>query len=232
MTKIMQLSLMVPLVCLAACDVQLQDLTPAEYPANANIGMYPIKARLEPGTLVSPSAVYVSVRAGDQTIQLAPDRTLTQWSALYPVRCQPTFPLQYRVFWTVQGVTARSALIPPQPRQIRLIEPPPTREARFDTSAKTGKGWEGVVQYRFQTAPVVHITSARIEPAGADAASVKAARPLSVLSEVPLEAPCGQPAELRIHSKSPQAHGTLVIETDHPAVPKWQTSVHFAPVTG
>jgi hypothetical protein len=40
---------------------------------------------------------------------------------------------------------------------------------------------------------------------------------------------CGDLAEIRLAATDAHAHGTLVIETDHPTVPHWQTRVEFSP---
>jgi hypothetical protein len=40
---------------------------------------------------------------------------------------------------------------------------------------------------------------------------------------------CGDLVEVRVASSAPRAHGTLIIDTDHPAVPHWQTRVEFSP---
>ena len=34
---------------------------------------------------------------------------------------------------------------------------------------------------------------------------------------------------VRVASKAPRAHGTLVIDTDDPAYPHWRTQVEFSP---
>ena len=40
---------------------------------------------------------------------------------------------------------------------------------------------------------------------------------------------CGDLVEVRVASSAPRAHGTLVIDTNHPADPHWQTRVEFSP---
>ncbi|HVW69466.1 MAG TPA: hypothetical protein VHB68_10855, partial [Steroidobacteraceae bacterium] len=44
---------------LGGCDVRVHDATPAEYPANYDIGMYEIKATVAPDTLVTPNSVFL-----------------------------------------------------------------------------------------------------------------------------------------------------------------------------
>ena len=214
---------------LAACDVQVRDETPAEYTANHDIGMYEIKASITRGALVSPNSVHVTALSNGRTIELVPNDTRTTWSTLYPIRCRGSFPLQFRAVWTVQNISTRAKLEPAQPREIRLIEPEQPREVSMDTSDKSSKGWETAVSYRFMTVPSTMITAARIEPFSQEATDVEAAKPISVTTKLPLEAPCGEPVEIHILSKAPRAHGKLVIETNHPAVPRWETQVEFAP---
>lgn len=215
---------------LIGCDVKVTDQTPSEYQANHDIGLYEIKARAERETLVSPTSVFLSARVGDQTVELEQNRDGT-WTGLASVRCRSSFPLQIRARWTIQGLSARSALVPPQPREIQLIERAPAPEQiGIDTSEKSRKGWEGAVPYRFVTRPMTHITAARIEPVSDDPADVKAAQSISVTSQLPLEASCATPVEVQLLSKATRAHANLVVETDHPTVPTWQTRVDFAPV--
>jgi len=87
----------------------------------------------------------------------------------------------------------------------------------------------GSVQYRFVTVPSAQITAARIEPSSEAAADLKAAKAISVLTSLPVVAGCGDLAEIRLAASDAHAHGTLMIETDHPAVPHWQTRVEFSP---
>ena len=77
--------------------------------------------------------------------------------------------------------------------------------------------------------PVTQITSARVEPASASAEDVAAARAISVKTPLPLQAACGENAQLRLASNEQRAHGTLLIDTDNPGVPRWQTYVEFSP---
>jgi hypothetical protein len=214
---------------LAACDVQIGDETPQEYPARHDIGMYEIKASADSGAMVTPSSVHLMARIGDQTVELTPNRARTQWTALYSARCRSSFPIQFLGRWSIQGLTTRGKLEPRQPREVRLIEPPLTGEVKVDTSQKAPKGWAGSVQYRFVTAPAVRINDARIEPLSQDPADVKAAEAIAITTSMPVEAMCGTPTDIQLLSKAQTARGTLVIETDHPAVPKWQTKVEFAP---
>lgn len=218
-------------VSLAACDVQIRDETPDQYTANHDIGLYEVKATVtDRGFLVSPTSVFLSAISCDRTIELQPDRSRTTWSTLMSVRCRSSFPLQFRAVWTVQNVSTRGKLVPPQPREIRLIEPEWTREAKQDTSQRSRTGWTTAVRYRVQTEPNVEITAARIEPVSDSPEDVKAAEPLSVTTQLPVMATCGDPVEITVHSKAQRAYGNLVIETTHPTVKTWQTRVEFAPL--
>jgi len=231
MSKLIRLTWIPVTLALGACDVQVQDKTPAEYPANHDIGMYEIKATVTRDALVSPGSVFMFGLGDKQKVELTSNRDGSEWHGLYPVRCRASFPLQFLAIWKLQGLETKRKLVPPQPREIRLIDPPLTREApSVDTSGKSPKGgWEGSVQYKFVTAQNTRITAAHIEPLSQDAADVAAAKPISVVSSFPVDAPCGTPTEIRVSSKAPRAHGNLVIDTDYPAFPHWQTKVEFAP---
>jgi hypothetical protein len=237
-------------LALAGCDVQVHDETPAQYEANG-IGMYEIKASVQRDALVTPGSVYMFGLGDKQRIELSPNRDGSEWHGLYSVRCRSSFPLQFIAVWKLQGLATKQKLVPPQPRQIKLVQQPLTREAIIDTSGpgtaaaapappvgkKGAKGkaaakqavWEGSVPYRVATTPTAHITAAHIEPVSQDAADVAAAKPIRVVSELPLEVPCGAPTELRVSSTAQRAHGNLVIDTDLPEFPHWQTKVEFAP---
>jgi hypothetical protein len=76
---------------------------------------------------------------------------------------------------------------------------------------------------------VTQITGAHMEPSSASAEDVTAARAISVKTPLPLQAACGEIAQLRLASTGQRAHGTLVIDTDNPGVPRWQTYVEFSP---
>ena len=110
---------------------------------------------------------------------------------------------------------------------VRAIEPTPPAEFKQDTSMPSRTGWETAVQHRFVTKANTELRSARIEPIDGDTA---AAEPISIVTELPVNVPCGEPAEIRLLSKKPEARGILVVETDHPAVPEWRTRVEFAPL--
>jgi hypothetical protein len=214
---------------LGGCDVRVLDSTPAQYVANHDIGMYEVSATVRLDALVTPGSVYLFALGGGQRITLSPNADGSQWRGLYSVRCRGSFPLQFQAEWK-QLFDLKQKLVPAQPRQIRLIEPPLTREASFDTSGAAPKGgWQGGVQYRFVTVPSVRITGARIQPAGASPADVTAAQGIVVLTPLPLVAGCGDQVEVRLASAAPRAHGVLVIETDHPAATRWETKVEFSP---
>ncbi len=216
---------------LCACDVQVQDTTPSAFPAEHGIGMYELSARLVAADwLVTPRSVVLFAISDGQKLMLTPDADHTGYHGLYSVRCRDSFPLQLYAVWNLQGLTTAHKLLPAQPRQIRLIEPPLTRTASIDSSGQAPKGgWRGGVQYRFVTVPSVQITAAHIEPASAELADVAAAKAISVVTSFPVVADCGDLASVQVASTASHAHGILVIDTDHPGVPHWQTTVEFSP---
>jgi hypothetical protein len=214
---------------LGACDVQVRDTTPAEYPANHDIGMYEVSVAVTRDALVSPGSVYVLATGNGQKITLSANADGSQWRGLYSARCKSSFPLQFVAEWKLPFDVKRK-VVPPQPREVRLIEPPLTRTASFDASGKAPKGgWQGSVQYRFVTVPAVQITGARFEPQGSSPQDAAAAKPLSVVSSFPIDGGCGDLVQVRVASSAPRAQGTLVIDTNDPADPHWQTRVEFAP---
>ena len=228
MFKLIRLTWVPVALMLSACDVQVRDETPAEYPANHDIGMYDIKATVTRDTLVTPGSVFLFALGDNQRITLSQQGS--EWRGLYSVRCRSSFPLQILAEWKTQAFSVRHRLVPPQPRQIKLIEPSLTYTASFDSAGKAPKGgWVGNVQYRFVTVPSAQITAARVEPSSEAAADVKAAKAISVLTPLPVVAGCGDLAEVRLAATDAHAHGTLVIDTDHPTVPHWQTRVEFSP---
>jgi hypothetical protein len=218
-------------LALSACDVQVHDETPAEYTANDGIGMYDIKATAARDALVTPGSVFMWGLSGKQRIELTSNRDGTEWHGLYAIRCHPGFPLQLVAAWKLQGLTAKQKLVPAQPREIKLVEPPLTREAAIDTT--TGKspkgGWEGGVTYKVVTVQNSQITGAHIEPVSQDPADVAAAKSISVVSSFPVDVSCGMPTEVRVASTAASAQGNLVIDTDLPSHPHWTTKVTFAP---
>ncbi len=229
MRKLARLTWVGVLLLLGACNVQLRDTTPAEYQANHDIGMYEISATVTRDALVTPGSVYVFAQGGGGKITLSPNADGSQWRGLYPARCKSSFPLQFVAEWKLP-FDVRREIVPPQPRRVRLIEPPLARTASFDSSGKAPKaGWQGAVQYRFVTVANVQISGAHIEPQSSAPADVAAAKSLSVISSFPVLGGCGDLVEVRVASKAPRAHGTLVIDTDAPADPHWQTRVEFSP---
>jgi hypothetical protein len=249
MYKLIRLSWLPAALCLSACDVQVNDTTPAQYQANNDIGMYEITATASQGALVTPGSLVLFAIGENQKVPLSANSDGSGWHGLYSVRCQSSFPLQLLAVWRLQGLTTRNIVVPPQARQIKLTEPPLTKREGFDTAAKpgeskaamgkagkgkagkaAGKGeWEGAVNYRFVTVPVTQITAARVEPSSSSAEDVAAARAISVKTPLPLQAACGENAQLRLGSTEQRAHGTLVIDTDNAGVPRWQTYVEFSP---
>ncbi|HKT71322.1 MAG TPA: hypothetical protein VJQ47_00385 [Steroidobacteraceae bacterium] len=229
MSKFTWIAWLTVMLALGGCDVQVRDETPAEYPASHDIGMYQIKAHVDRDALVSPGSVFLFAVGNRQRIEMLGDRSGSEWTGLYSVRCQSSFPLQYIAVWKLQGLATKQKRVPSQPRAIRLIEPPLTRDFSADTAVKNPKGWEAAVPYRFVTMPMTQITGAHIEPLSQSAADVTAAKALSVAGDFPIAAPCGEPTPVRVLSKAQHASGNLVIDTDHPAVPHWTTRVEFAP---
>jgi len=190
--------------------------------------MYDIKATVTRDTLVTPGSVFLFALGDNQRIPLSQEGS--EWRGLYSVRCRSSFPLQILAEWKTQAFSVRHRLVPPQPRQIKLTEPSLTYTASFDSAGKPPKGgWVGSVQYRFVTVPSAQITAARVEPSSEAPADVKAAKAISVLTPFPVVAGCGDLAEVRLATTDAHAHGTLVIDTDHPTVPHWQTRVEFSP---
>ena len=216
---------------LSACDVQVHDQTPAQYPVNHDVGMYEIKATVTPDSMVSPGSVYVFGLSGKQRFELSSNRAGTEWHGMYSIRCQPGFPLQLLAIWKLQGLTTKEKLVPEQPREIKLVEPEPPKEApSIDTSGKSPKGgWTGSVKYRFSTQQLTQITAAHIEPVSQEPADVAAAKAISVTTPMPLDSPCGVPTEVALTSTAQKAQANLVIDTNHPAYPHWTTQVEFAP---
>jgi hypothetical protein len=228
MFKLIRLTWVPVALMLSACDVQVRDETPAQYPANHDIGMYDIKATVKRDALVTPGSVFLFALGDNQRIPLSQEGS--EWRGLYSVRCRSSFPLQILAEWKLQGLAVRHALVPPQPRQIKLSEPALAYSASFDSAGKAPKGgWVGSVQYRFVTVPSAQITAARVEPSSEAPADVKAAKAISVLTPLPVVVGCGDLAEIRLAATDAHAHGTLAIETDHPTVPRWQTRVEFSP---
>jgi hypothetical protein len=238
MRKVIRLTWVPVVLLLGACDVQVRDTSPAEYQANHDVGMYEVSAVVTRDAMVTPGSVYLFAIGGNQKITLSSSADGSEWHGLYEVRCADSFPLQFLAEWKMT-FSVKHKLVPPEPRMIKLIEPPQPREASIDTSGKKSKietsgkkpeeGWTGGVQYRFVTRPSVQITAANVEPSSADPADVSAAKAISVVSNFPLVLSCGDRAEVRLASSQQRAHGTLVIDTDDPEVPHWQTVVDFSP---
>ena len=230
MRKFVRLTWVPVALTLGACDVQVHDTTPAEFPAIHDVGMYEVSATVTRDSLVPAGSVFVFALGTKQKITLSSNADGSEWRGLYSVRCQNSFPLQFMAEWK-GALNLKEKVVPAQPRQIKLIEPPLTKQASFDAPGKKPPmgGWQGAVQYRFVTMPSVRITAAHIEPSTAEPADVAAAHAISVVTSLPLVAGCGDLVEVRLASSAPRAHGTLVIDTDHPSVPHWQTTVEFSP---
>jgi len=228
MRRLIRLTWLSAALLLCACDVQIRDTTPAEYPANHDLGMYEVSATVSRDALVTSGSVYVFAQGDTQKVQLTANADGSQWHGLYSVRCRSSFPLQFVAEWRLPS-DVRRRVVPPQPRQVRLLEPPLTRSASFDSSGKAPKGgWQGAVQYRFVTVSTIQITGAHIEPQSSAQEDAAAAKPLSVVSSFPVVGGCGDIIEVRVASSAPRSHGTLVVDTNHPADPHWQTRVEFS----
>lgn len=218
-------------LALSGCDVQLRDETPAGFPANPDVAMYPVTAKVVSAGAMVSQPVFVFAVSGDQRVPLSarPDGT---YETMLPVKCTRTFPLQFLAVWRLQGVMTEHQLFPPQPREIELTPPPLTRQASIDTSGKPDKktrSWQGGVQYDVVTAPAAHITGATLEPVSQDKADVAAAKAISIVSHFPIDATCGTPTAVQLASKKERAHANLVIDTDLPGMSHWTTRVDFAP---
>jgi hypothetical protein len=214
----------------AGCGVQLQDETPAVFPANPDIGMYPIKVKVTSGAMVS-QPVYVFALSGGRKVPLSPGEDGV-YQTMYSEKCTDSFPLQYLAVWRLQGLATRQEVYPAQPRQVALTPPPLEKQATIDTSGTPDKkthSWQGSVQYDIVTASNAHITGAQIEPVSQDKADVTAAKAIQVVSGFPLDAACGIPTAVQLSSKDRNAHANLVIQTDAPGIPTWTTEVTFAP---
>ena len=229
MLKLARLTWVPVVLAVAGCDVRVHDETPAEYQANPGIGMYEVKATVERDAMVTPGSVFLFA-LGNNNQKVPLNQGGNEFRGLYQVRCQSSFPLQILAEWKTQAFSVRHKLMPPEPRQIKVTEPPLAYTASFDSAGKMPKGgWTGAVQYRFVTVPSVQITGAHIDPSGEAPADVKAAKAVSLLTHFPVVVGCGDLAEIRLAATETQAHGILVIDTDHPSVPHWSTKVEFAP---
>jgi hypothetical protein len=216
---------------LSACDVQVHDTTPGQYPANYDVGMYEIKATVAPDALVTPGSIFLRGFSGSQRIEMTPNRAGTEWHGMYAIRCQASFPVQFAAIWKIQGITTKQKVEPAQPQVVKLIEGEPgKKEVTLDTTAgKAPKGgWTGNLKFRFATQNT-QITGAHIDPVSEDPADVNAAKAITVTSSMPIDMPCGTPAEVDLATTAASAHGNLVIDTTNPAFPHWTTKVNFAP---
>lgn len=221
-------------LALTGCGVQLQDQTPAKFPVNADIGMYPITVKVTSGAMVS-QPVYLWLLSDGQKVALTAGPGGT-YQTMFPVKCKSSFPLQYLAVWRLQGVATKNEVYPAQPRQIELTPPPLSapQAPPIDTSGKPDKktrSWQGAVQFDVVTDDNAHITSAQIEPVSQDKADVAAAKAISIVSGFPLDASCGVPTAVQLASKERRAQANLVIGTDIPGMPQWTTKVTFAPAT-
>jgi hypothetical protein len=193
--------------------------------------MYEIKATTAADALVTPGSVYLFGLSGKQRFELTANRAGTQWHGMYSIRCQPGFPLQLLAIWKLQGLTTKQKVVPGQPREIKLVEPDPTKEATVDTAnGKPPKGgFTGSVKYRFATQRDTQITAVHIEPVSQDPADVAAAKAISVTSPMPVDIPCGVQTAVELSSTAAKAQGNLVIDSNHPSYGHWTTKVTFAP---
>jgi len=215
---------------LAGCSVQVQNKTPDQFQANPDIGMYPIKATLTHGAMVSQPIFLYDV-GGGQKIPLKPDATGTHWSAMVPVKCQSSFPLQYLAVWRLQGMATKQKLFPAQPIHVTLNPPPLTKQATIDTSGRPKKGaWRGGVSYEFATASNAQITSAHIEAVGKSREDRLAAKRVRIETSFPLDVPCDSPTSVKLASRTRKARVNLVIDTSLPGkLATWTTTVTFQP---
>ena len=193
--------------------------------------MYPIKATLTQDMMVQSGTINVFALNGKDRVDLQGNADQTEFHGLFPVRCRASFPVQYLVVWRLQGSSQRQLVTPA--REVTLTPPAQPTDATIDTSAKaTAKGWEGGVSYKFVTAERAQITGAHIDPVSQDPQDVEAAKPITVDSSLPIDAPCNAATEVHLVSKAPKAHGNLVIDTDVPGQAHWTTKVTFEPKSG
>lgn len=230
MRKALRLTCGVAALVLAGCSVQVQNNTPDQFQANPDVGMYQVKATVSAGAMVS-QPIYLYDVGGGQKIPMKADATGARFSAMVPVHCQASFPLQYLAIWRLQGLSTKQKLFPAQPLEVKLIPPPLTKEATIDTSGKPGKGgWQGVVNYKFSTAANAQITSAKIEPLSTSRADVRSAKDIRIVSTFPMDAECDKETGVTLASRVRKAHAKLVIETSLPgSLSKWTTQVTFQP---
>jgi hypothetical protein len=231
MSKWLVWALAAAAVTLSGCDVRVRDQTPASYAADPGAGMYPVKATLTQDMMVQSGSIFVFALDGKERHDLQGNADQTEFHGLFPVRCRSSFPVQYLVVWRLQGSGQRQLVTPA--REVTLTPPAQPADATIDTSAKaTPKGYEGAVAYKFVTADHSQITGAHIDPTSQDPQDVEAAKPITVESSLPIDAPCGMATEVHLASKAAKAHGNLVIDTDVPGQAHWTTKVTFEPKSG
>src|SRR2546423_11342777 len=139
MLRLIRLAWVPVALMLGACDVQVHDQTPAEYPDNHDIGMYDIKATVTRDAMVTPGSVFLfALGENHQRISLSQEGS--EWRGLYSVRCQSSFPLQILAEWKLQGLAVRHKLVPPQPPPIKLVQPSLTLSAWFHSHGQPPQG--------------------------------------------------------------------------------------------
>src|ERR1700744_2180048 len=82
------------LTVLSACDVQVHDATPDQYPANHDAGMYEIKATVAPDSLVTPGSIFLRGLIGKERIEMTANRARTEWHGMYAIRCLLSSPCE------------------------------------------------------------------------------------------------------------------------------------------
>jgi hypothetical protein len=112
MYKLIRLTWIAAALALSACEVQVNDTTPAQYQANNDIGMYGISATASQGALVSPGSLVLFAIGENQKVPLSLNADGSGWHGLYSVRCQSSFPLQLLAVWRVQGMATKNAVVP------------------------------------------------------------------------------------------------------------------------
>ncbi|MGH8259468.1 MAG: hypothetical protein ACREUG_07230 [Steroidobacteraceae bacterium] len=230
MSRIARLICVLPFaLALAACSVSVRDETPAKFSANPALNMYPIKVAVTRAAMVSPDDVYMTAFIDNHSYPLEADRTGNGWHTLYPIRCHGSFQLQYRVAWSVGGLSSDYKVVPDKPRTVEITQPALASDAKFDTKERSRKGWTGDVQYEFLTQQNTQISGLAVQPVSADPADVRQADDITVVTPAPVSASCDKPVDIELHSKAQRAQAYLVIDTDNPAVPHWKTKVEFAP---
>src|SRR5690348_2477475 len=113
--------------------MQVRDTTPAEIQAKHVNSKYEASATVTSNPMVTPGSVLLFAIGGNQKINLSAGGDGSEWHGLYQIRCTDSFPLQFLAEWRMT-FSVKHKLVPPDPRMIKLTEPPQVRQATIDTS--------------------------------------------------------------------------------------------------